>query len=220
MFNTRGILNVTNIMGCPVIVDILDGTTEECKSSRDMSPKHIVIHNTGNGQGSGATDTGNNNFMKNDDDVLWHFTVDDDSITQGWSILKTGLHTGDGRFGEGNSFGIGIEIVDSKNVYKAVYNAYKLIKALLDYIPEMDITKHQDYSGKYCPRWILDNMGWDKFIKEYEKFVTANKEHWAQEYYDYLNANGIIIHETRFDDSITRGEVFALLAKIHKDYTR
>lgn len=38
--------------------------------------------------------------------------------------------------------------------------------------------------------------------------------HWAQKYYDFLNANGISVSETRFDDSMTRGEVFALLAKL------
>lgn len=38
--------------------------------------------------------------------------------------------------------------------------------------------------------------------------------HWAQESYDLLNSNGIKINETRFDDPMTRGEVFVLLAKM------
>ena len=37
------------------------------------------------------------------------------------------------------------------------------------------------------------------------------KEYWAQKYYDSLIAKGVEINETRFDDPITRGEVFALL---------
>ena len=41
-------------------------------------------------------------------------------------------------------------------------------------------------------------------------------QHWAQGHYDYLKTKNIIINETRFDDKITRGEVFALLAQIIK----
>ena len=39
-------------------------------------------------------------------------------------------------------------------------------------------------------------------------------EHWAQKYYDYLKSKGITISETRFDDPVTRGELFALLARV------
>ena len=39
-------------------------------------------------------------------------------------------------------------------------------------------------------------------------------EHWAQQYYDSLIDKGVRIDETRFDDKITRGEVFALLDRI------
>ena len=42
------------------------------------------------------------------------------------------------------------------------------------------------------------------------------KEHWAQQYYDSLIAKGVRIDDTRFDDPITRGEVFALLDRIVK----
>ena len=44
------------------------------------------------------------------------------------------------------------------------------------------------------------------------EFMKKN-EHWAQKYYDYLTES-IDIKETRFDDNITRGEVFALLARL------
>jgi cell wall-associated NlpC family hydrolase len=39
------------------------------------------------------------------------------------------------------------------------------------------------------------------------------KSHWAEDPYTYL-ADRIVIHEKRFDDKITRGEVFALLAQV------
>jgi len=39
-------------------------------------------------------------------------------------------------------------------------------------------------------------------------------EHWAEEYWEKLNNMGVIVHEKRFDDGITRGEVFALLVRL------
>lgn len=39
-------------------------------------------------------------------------------------------------------------------------------------------------------------------------------EHWAQKYYDFLKSKGINISETRFDDPVTRGELFVLLARV------
>jgi peptidoglycan LD-endopeptidase CwlK len=40
------------------------------------------------------------------------------------------------------------------------------------------------------------------------------KEHWAEQYYKKLIDAGISISEKRFDDKITRGEIFALLCKM------
>lgn len=40
------------------------------------------------------------------------------------------------------------------------------------------------------------------------------KEHWAQSYYDALINRGVELSDTRFDDTITRGEAFALADKI------
>jgi cell wall-associated NlpC family hydrolase len=39
------------------------------------------------------------------------------------------------------------------------------------------------------------------------------KPHWAEDSYNYLSQR-IVIHEKRFDDKITRGETFALLAQV------
>ncbi len=49
-----------------------------------------------------------------------------------------------------------------------------------------------------------------------KKAIKVDKPHWAQEHYDSLIKKGVVINETRFDDKITRGEVFALLDRIVK----
>jgi len=43
---------------------------------------------------------------------------------------------------------------------------------------------------------------------------VKKSEHWAKKYCDYLRANGIVIHEERFDEPATRGDVFALMARM------
>ena len=75
----------------------------------------------------------------------------------------------DGSKGKGNRYGIAIEICYSKSggdrFIKAEQNAAKLIAQLLKKRSwGIDkVTKHQDYSGKYCPRRTLD-MGWERFL--------------------------------------------------------
>jgi len=178
-----------------------------------MIPKFQVIHNAGN---SNADDTANNNFMKNDDYVLWHFTVDENSITQGHSIFRSAFHAGDGEKGKGNLTGIGIEIADNGDTVKACQNAFNLMYYLDQNIPDLVIKPHQFFSGKYCPRWILDNWGWNGFIERYQNFKFAATEHWAAKNYRSLISKGLTIHEQRFNDQITRGEIFALLDQIFK----
>jgi len=65
-------------------------------------------------------------------------------------------------------------------------------------------------TDKTCPGSSIDRDLFMKRLKE-EK---AKPQHWAEKYYDYLLSKGIVIHETRFDDPITRGEVFALMARL------
>ena len=71
--------------------------------------------------------------------------------------------------GKGNMEGIAIEICYSKSggdrFIKAEQNAAKFIAQLLKERGwGVDkVTKHQDYSSKYCPHRTLD-MGWERFL--------------------------------------------------------
>ena len=60
---------------------------------------------------------------------------------------------------------------------------------------------------------ILKNLG-VKYIPQDSKPVTPSKPtttHFAENDFKELNEKGIVVHEKRFDDKITRGEVFTLL---------
>lgn len=49
-----------------------------------------------------------------------------------------------------------------------------------------------------------------------KKVIKEDKPHWAQVHYDNLVKKGVNIHETRFNDKMTRGEFFALLDRMIK----
>ena len=171
----------------------------ECPANRisvkcpyEMKATKIVIHNTGND----APAKDEIAYMhRNADTVSFHFAVDDKEIIQGIDLDRNAFHAGDGN-DKGNREGIAIEIcysyckkkVNGKWVadeekwnaqYKSKFeaaqkNAAELTAKLLKErgwgIDK--VTKHQDYSGKYCPHRTLDNYGWDYFLNLVKGFMT------------------------------------------------
>ena len=88
---------------------------------------------------------------------------------------------------------------------------------------QADTLAEQQAFGVAYAKGILDTLGLaydepEDDLEEESPDETEQpaKEHWAQQYYDSLIAKGVKIEATRFDDPITRGEVFALLDRIVK----
>lgn len=135
-----------------------------------MTPTRIVIHNTAN---DASAENEVRYMQSNANQTSFHFAVDDKEAVQGVDTWRNAWHAGDGLNGPGNRQGIAIEICYSKSggerFIKAEENAAELAAQLLiDFGWGIDkITKHQDYSGKYCPHRTLD-MGWDRFVKMIE----------------------------------------------------
>lgn len=135
-----------------------------------MNPTRIVVHNTAND----ASARNEVKYMQNNSNqTSFHFAVDDKEVIQALPLNRNSWNAGDGRSGKGNREGISIEICYSKSggdkFIKAEKRASKLIAEILDQ-KGWDIsrvTKHQDYSGKYCPHRTLD-MGWNRFLKMIE----------------------------------------------------
>ena len=109
-------------------------------------------------------------MRRNNNEVSFHYAVDDKEVVQGVPENRNSWNSGDGGNGKGNREGIAIEICYSKSggdkFTKAEENAVELIVDILKrYGWGVDkVTKHQDYNGKYCPHRTLD-LGWDRFIK-------------------------------------------------------
>lgn len=136
------------------------------KCPYEMTPEFIVVHNT-------ANDAPARNeiayMISNNNEVSFHYAVDDVEIVQGIPTNRNTWNAGDGANGRGNRRGIAIEICYSKSggdrFIKAEQNAVKFIASILKEKGwGIDrVKKHQDFNGKYCPHRTLD-MGWDRFI--------------------------------------------------------
>ncbi|MEH7296633.1 peptidoglycan recognition protein family protein [Bacillus altitudinis] len=129
-----------------------------------MKPLYITVHNTAN-TSKGADAASHANFVKRSSTaVSWHYTVDENVIYQHLPLNENGWHAGDGR-GTGNMKSIGIEICENAdgNFEKAVENAQWLIRQLMQDqgIPLANVVPHKHWSGKECPRKLLNR--WDSF---------------------------------------------------------
>jgi N-acetylmuramoyl-L-alanine amidase len=82
-----------------------------------------------------------------------------------------------------------------------------------DYI-NFDTTEELYEQAKQIAIGCLDHVG--IAFNSAPNTTVVTEEHWAQKHYDALISKGIIIHDKRFDDKITRGELFALLNQILK----
>ncbi|ADF59157.1 MULTISPECIES: N-acetylmuramoyl-L-alanine amidase [Bacillus subtilis group] len=130
-----------------------------------MDPAYITVHNTAN-TARGASAAMHARYEKNPETpTSWHFTVDDKEIYQHLPLNENGWHAGDGNRGTGNRKSIGIEICENSDgdFEKAVANAQWLIKKLMKEqgISLANVVPHKHWSGKQCPRKLLDR--WDSF---------------------------------------------------------
>ena len=164
-----------------IIKNIVPTEKYNIKCPYGMSPTRIVVHNTAND----APARNEISYMiSNNNEVSFHYAVDDKEIVQGIPENRNAWHSGDGSNGVGNRQGIAIEICYSKSggdrFIQAEKNAVDLIVSILKkYNWGVDkVTKHQDYNGKYCPHRTLD-AGWDRFIKMIEAKMS-NKLHRVQ----------------------------------------
>lgn len=137
------------------------------KCPYEMTAEFIVVHNTAND----APATNEIAYMiRNNNEVSFHFAVDDNEIWQGIPLNRNSWNAGDGSNGKGNRKGISIEICYSKSGGERFDKAENLTSEFIAHLLNErgwgidKVTKHQDYSKKYCPHRTLD-YGWERFLK-------------------------------------------------------
>ncbi len=144
-----------------------------------MKPEYIVVHNTAND----ASARNEIAYMtRNNNEVSFHYAVDDKEVIQGIPDSRNAWHAGDGAYGTGNRKGIAIEICFSKSgsvkFDKAEQNAAELIAMKMkEYnIPLSKVRRHYDFATdkKRCPHRTMDK-GWERFLTMVQKANDGSK---------------------------------------------
>jgi len=132
-----------------------------------MTPEYITVHNTAN---DASAENEIAYMISNNNEVSYHFAVDDKEVVQGLPLDRNAWHCGDGGNGNGNRKSIGVEICYSKSGGLRYVKAEELaIKFIAQLLKERGwginrVKKHQDWSNKYCPHRILSEGRWDSFL--------------------------------------------------------
>ena len=157
-----------------IVKNLVSESKYSVKCPYAMTPEFIVVHNTAND----ATAANEVKYMiSNNNQVSFHFAVDDKEIVQGLPLDRNAWHAGDGASGRGNRYGIAVEICYSKSggvrFENAEKNAAKFIAQLLKERGwGVDkVKKHQDFSNKYCPHRTLDK-GWASFVNMIKDYLN------------------------------------------------
>jgi len=183
------------------------------------SKKYIVIHETANTRkGANANAHARLQASGNSRQASWHYQVDDKEIIQSFEDDVQCWGAGNRYYNE-NGIQIEICVNSDGNFKKAVDNAAKLTKHLMDKynIPASNVIQHNQASGKNCPRYLRSGekgVSWGDFKaklagkndtkaksstkqkKPASKPKTTNKSisQMAQEVIDGKHGNG---HENR-----------------------
>ena len=157
-----------------IVKNLVSESKYSVKCPYAMTPEFIVVHNT-------ANDASAQNEVKymisNNNQVSFHFAVDDKEIVQGLPLDRNAWACGDGANGKGNRKGIQIEICYSKSGGARFENAEKnAAKFIAQLLKERGwgvdkVKKHQDFSNKYCPHRTLDK-GWASFVNMVKDYVN------------------------------------------------
>lgn len=157
--------------------NLVDGKKWGIKCPYKMEPKFVVIHNTAN---DAPAENEIAYMRRNDNEVSFHYAVDDKEVVQGILEDRNAWHAGDGSKGEGNRYGIAIEICYSKSggekFEKAEKNAAELAAEIMKHYGwGIDrLKKHQDFDDKNCPHRTLD-LGWDRFVDMVKDFLDGKE---------------------------------------------
>jgi len=139
-----------------------------------IKPEYITIHNTDN-TSAGAGALAHAKYMKGADaqkrKVSWHYTIDDKLCVKHLPLNEMSWHAASAA---GNRSSISIEICMNAGIDQSAANRRAAtLTAILLYdlsIPINNVVPHHHWSGKNCPRLLLNDgkpgEKWKKFLEE------------------------------------------------------
>lgn len=151
--------------------------SSDARTFGSMKARTVVVHNTAM-DASAANEAQYVHSKKGG--VTYHWAVDDKEAIQLLPHNKSGYHAGDGGKKDGGRYGIGVEICYSKSggarYNKAEENAAHLCAQILkeEGLTINNLSKHQDWSGKYCPHRILSHTGWQNFKNKVANYMKQS----------------------------------------------
>ncbi|MFL6977010.1 N-acetylmuramoyl-L-alanine amidase [Bacillus inaquosorum] len=153
-------------MAISVRKNLVASSKYSVKCPYSMDAKYITFHNTAN---DASADAEIRYMLGNNNEVSYHFAVDDKEVVQGLPTDRNAWHCGDGSsMNSGNRTSIGVEVCYSKSGGTKYKAAEKLaIKFIAQLLKERGwgvdrVRKHQDWSGKYCPHRVLAEGRWEE----------------------------------------------------------
>lgn len=148
------------------------------KCPHEMIPDGIVVHNTAN-DASAMSEV--SYMLGNNNKTSFHVAVDNERVVTAIPFNRNSWNAGDGKNGKGNRTKISIEICYSKSGGERFEEAEDLCASYVAYLLKQynwgidKVSKHQDYSGKYCPHRTLD-MGWERFLNKIKSHLEMQSQ--------------------------------------------
>ena len=148
------------------------------KCPHEMIPDGIVVHNTAN-DASAMSEV--SYMLGNNNKTSFHVAVDNERVVTAIPFNRNSWNAGDGKNGKGNRTKISIEICYSKSGGERFEEAEDLCASYVAYLLKQynwgidKVSKHQDYSGKYCPHRTLD-MGWERFLNKIKSHLEIQSQ--------------------------------------------
>ena len=171
---------VDSIDGIPLTVDLIPNGSEGRPGTKRIV-QYVVIHETGNTDpGTGASNHARLLASGENGSTSWHYTVDDHEIWHSFPDDEVAYHAGDGRDGDGNLYGIGVELcVNADGDFEKTFdNAAKLTGWLMHtyHLSQDAIKEHYDFTGKNCPQTIRETGRMAEFIEKAQAYADALEE--------------------------------------------
>ncbi|MBS4959624.1 MAG: N-acetylmuramoyl-L-alanine amidase [Clostridiales bacterium] len=180
-----------------------------------FSKTSVTIHSTANPNSTAKNERGWLDNPVNTREASWHYCVDDCGVIQAIPEEEEAWHCGKN---EGNKRSIGIEICESGDRKKALEEAAKLTAQILlrRGLGIGDIKRHYDWTGKNCPRILMDamyikgQMNWAYFLEEVKKQMEPVPQ-WKKEMISYMLEKGWLNEEHEPTEKVDMATLGAVL---------
>ena len=227
--NTTWTIGKGSEMQATVTADFVPAGRGNRPGTINNNKKYVVIHNTGNFDPT-STAYNNHKYLRNSSpETGWQYTVGKDGIYQGIPDNELAWHASDGSWGNGNYYGIGMEICVNgwtsfsgsawtnflNNTFYYNCRAAAMLTAELcvrwnlnpgDCSAGTAIRQHWDSNSKNCPQQMRYNTSTGTYTRDTGDLWVYFKGK-VQEYYKMLKGGGTVTKEVEYANTTVNVEI-------------